>query len=202
MWYIFGLLLTISCGTIQFGYSIGSWNTVNAAFVHYKGWDSDKGSEFQTQAQSITTLGSAFGALFSGPVLKIGRWNCIILTNFFVILGAVFALFVDHEYLVLLGRFLYGFACGCYSVFCPKYISEVSPIEIKGPAGALSQICITFGILVPFSIGIFYDNTDDDVKNKELINIVFIIPIALAVLQILLMLTIYKFDTPIVLKQK
>jgi MFS family permease len=84
------------------------------------------------------------------------------LTNVFVIVGAAMTL-VDNFDVFLVGRFLYGAACGGFSVFCPKFISEVAPLELKGPAGSLTQICITFGIIVPFSIGLLYQDTDDDV---------------------------------------
>jgi len=47
-------------------------------------------------------------------------------------------------------------------VFCPKYISETAPTEIKGPAGALSQICITFGILIALTIGLGIGDVDED----------------------------------------
>ena len=51
---------------------------------------------------------------------------------------------------------------GAFSVFCPKYIAETAPIEIKGSAGALSQVCITFGILIAFSVGLGIGDVDDD----------------------------------------
>ena len=201
MCYLFCLLITISFGTIQFGYSIASWNTANDAFVRLQNWDKEKATSFQTQAQTITTLGAAIGALFSGPVLSIGRWNCILLTNLFVIVGAGLTL-IDDEYLVLVGRFFYGVSCGCFSVFCPKYISEVAPVEVKGPAGAFSQICITFGILLPFSIGLFYTDLDSEDNNRTLINLVFIIPIVFGIIQVLLLLLVFRYDTPQMLKQK
>ena len=97
--------------------------------------------------------------------MKIGRWKCILITNVFVIAGAG-ATFVLNIPMLMIGRTLYGIACGCYSVFCPKYISETAPTEVKGPAGALSQICVTFGILVPFAIGLFFGESDDDDTNK------------------------------------
>lgn len=138
--YLYGLLMTIGLGTIQFGYSIGSWNSANDAYVFLQGWDkkSDKATKFQTFATAFTILGAAIGALFSGPLLKLGRWNCILYTNFLVVAGCALTFFLDNSNLVLIGRFVFGLSCGCFSVFCPKYISEVSPTEIKGPAGALS----------------------------------------------------------------
>ena len=57
--------------------------------------------------------------------------------NIFTIIGAFMTL-IDHTGIFVMGRFLYGVACGGFSVFCPKYIAEASPIELKGPAGCLS----------------------------------------------------------------
>jgi MFS family permease len=162
--YLFFLLMTVSIGTIQFGYSIGSWNTAFEAYKYKQGWDDDEGSNKQAFSQSLTTAGSAVGALFSGPLLGMGRWKCVLLTNIFVIVGAGMTL-IDDWTIFLIGRFLYGAACGGFSVFCPKYISEVAPIELKGPAGGLTQICITFGIIVPFSIGLFYQ--PDDIRGDD-----------------------------------
>jgi hypothetical protein len=51
---------------------------------------------------------------------------------------------------------LFGAAAGAFSLFCPKYLAEVAPTEYKGPIGALSQLCVTFGILLPFGLGIFF----------------------------------------------
>ena len=41
MKYLSCLLLTVSIGTIQFGYSIGSWNTVTDAYAAYNNWSDD-----------------------------------------------------------------------------------------------------------------------------------------------------------------
>jgi MFS family permease len=85
-------------------------------------------------------------------------------TNIFVILGSAISILADQVegadiYLQLAGRFLYGLSAGAFSVYCPKYISETAPIEIKGPAGCLSQICVTFGILVAYIPGFIFDAT-------------------------------------------
>jgi len=85
----------------------------------------------------VTTAGSAFGALFSGPVASIGRWKCLLFTNFFVIVGAGLCCIQNWECLIV-GRFVYGLAAGSFSVFCPKYISETAPVEVRGPAGGMT----------------------------------------------------------------
>jgi MFS family permease len=38
--------------------------------------------------------------------------------------------------IVLVGRFIFGFAVGSFSVFVPGFINELSPTELKGSLGA------------------------------------------------------------------
>ena len=120
-----------------------------------------------------------------------------------IILGAGLTL-VPNFVSLCIGRVIYGLAVGGFSVFCPKFIAETAPIEVKGPAGALSQICITFGILVAFMVGLGIGDVDtDDVGSFEIQSywyIIFAIPIIIALLQILLLLTLFPYDTPVMLK--
>lgn len=130
-------MLTISLGMIQFGYMIGSWNAASAAYGKRLGWDEDETTTKVMVVQSLTTGGAAVGALFSGPIAYIGRWKCLIFTNIVVLVGVSLTL-VNEFWVLCIGRFIYGLAVGSFSIFCPKYIAETAPIEVKGPAGALS----------------------------------------------------------------
>lgn len=131
------------------------------------------------------------------------------LMNLTVIIGGLLTL-VDNVTIFIIGRALYGIAAGGYSVFCPKYISEVSPSELKGPLGCLTQICITFGIIVPYTLGVIFEAPnpqdkstviDEDYNPNLEIYILFALPVVLAVFQSFLMVTIFKYDTPQVMKQ-
>ena len=157
--YLLSILLTISIGTIQFGYMIGSWNAASGAYGKHDGWTEEETNDKVMIVQALTTAGAATGALFSGTFAFIGRWNCIMLANGLLTLGVAFTLMDDYV-LLCIGRFIYGLSVGTFSVFCPKYISETAPIEVKGPAGALTQVCITFGILVAFSVGLGIGDVD------------------------------------------
>lgn len=186
--YLFSLLMTMSIGTIQFGYSIGSWNTAQAPYTMYRGWQKDDATNYQTLIQSITTAGCAIGALFAGPFASYGRWKCILATNGLVLIGSLLVILAFRmetgtasNVILYTGRFFYGLACGSYSVFCPKYIAETAPVEIKGPAGFMSQINITFGILVPFLLGNAFDQTKEG-PVEALLWTIFIVPIALVIL--------------------
>lgn len=91
----------------------------------------------------------------SGLIMGLGRWKCIMLMNLIVIVGGLLTL-VDNMTIFIIGRALYGIAAGGYSVFCPKFISEVTPSELKGPLGCLSQLGVCFGILVPNLLGVIF----------------------------------------------
>eukprot|EP00344_Euplotes_crassus_P008306 CAMPEP_0197006942 /NCGR_PEP_ID=MMETSP1380-20130617/38073_1 /TAXON_ID=5936 /ORGANISM="Euplotes crassus, Strain CT5" /LENGTH=49 /DNA_ID=CAMNT_0042426807 /DNA_START=287 /DNA_END=436 /DNA_ORIENTATION=- len=41
---------------------------------------------------------------------------------------------------LLIGRLIVGYSVGVLSVLTPLFISEVSPVELSGPLGTLSQI--------------------------------------------------------------
>lgn len=109
--------------------------------------------------QSLTTAGAAIGALFSGQIAFLGKWNCIMIANVLLWVGVCLTL-VSEFWVLCVGRVIYGLAAGAFSALCPKYIAETAPQEIKGPAGALTQICITLGILIAFSVGLGIGDVD------------------------------------------
>lgn len=143
------------------------------------------------------------GALAAGPIAKIGRWKCIMLCNVFVIIGNGMQFLWTNYPLFLAGRVVFGIAAGGFSVFCPKYISEVSPKEISGPAGAMFQVMVAFGVFFSLIITFPFDPaTDTDERNNLCMYLLFGMPICFALLQMVLMVCIFKYDTPKVLKEK
>jgi MFS family permease len=88
------------------------------------------------------------------------------ITNVIVIVGSGLTLIMNYPMLCL-GRFLYGVAAGAFSVFVPKYISETSPVEVKGVAGGITQLTLTFGILVSFSLGTVFTTDSPDKETRE-----------------------------------
>jgi MFS family permease len=116
---------------------IGSWNTAQEAYGKRAGWDEEEQVIYVLTVQSVTTAGAAIGALFSGSIAFLGKWNCIMISNVILIIGVGLTL-VPNFYVLCVGRGIYGMSVGAFSVFCPKYISETAPVEIKGPAGAAS----------------------------------------------------------------
>lgn len=117
----------------------------------YNDWGDDAVSK-QTIIQSVTTLGSALGSMLSGPILEMGRWKALMFANVLVIVSAILSMIMNFPCLII-GRLIFGYVGGAFSVFCPKYVLEASPVEIKGMTGSMFQIGITLGILFCFFAG-------------------------------------------------
>ena len=115
----------------------GSWNVASGVYGKRNGWEEDEFTNKVMIVQSVTIAGTALGALFSGKISYLGRWKCILYANFLLIFGVGISIITDNFALLCIGRFVYGVSVGIFSVFCPKYISETAPIEIKGSAVAL-----------------------------------------------------------------
>jgi MFS family permease len=81
-------------------------------------------------------LGSMVGSVALAPFSNIGRWKCVVISDIAVIAGSLMT-FSTNLYILYVGRFLYGMSSGAFGVFCSKYITEVSPIEIRGSTGVL-----------------------------------------------------------------
>ena len=191
-----GLLCTVSIGTIQFGFSLASWNVMNSAYTAYYDWGDDATKNLSL-VQSLLTGGGAVGALGSGSLLRIGRWNCIVITNIVIILGGGISMIPGLGW-VCIGRFLTGLGVGAFTVFCPKYIIETAPISVRGPAGSLTSIGICTGILISFTIGVFFPEVEDGSESSQLTLIIIVLgfPILMALIQLTLMFTVYPYDTP------
>jgi len=81
-------------------------------------------------------LGSIVGSVALAPFASICRWKCIIIADITVIIGSLMT-FSPNLHVLYVGRFLYGCSSGAFGVFCSKYITESSPIEIRGSTGVL-----------------------------------------------------------------
>lgn len=71
----------------------------------------------------------------------------ILTTNLLVLIATAICM-RNNILAISFGRFLYGMAAGSYSVFVPKFINEVAPLEYKGPFGGISQFMLTLGIFM------------------------------------------------------
>ena len=61
---------------------------------------------------------------------------------------------VPNPYVLLVCRFFQGVFIGNYLAIIPIYINELSPKQIIGSIGVLTQIMIVIGVVLSFGIGL------------------------------------------------
>lgn len=76
-------------------------------------------------------MGAACGCLFTGPLARFGKKNCLHIANVIVIIGSGLTLVAIKE-VMLAGRFIFGFGAGAFSAFVPSFINEITPVELRG----------------------------------------------------------------------
>jgi MFS family permease len=210
--FLLSFIFVIGLGAINFGYSIGVFNSMQKDFLIV--FDIKSKEDRDTWVSIITTLcslGAAIGSLTSGPFMRFGKKNCIHVTNLIIIIGCSLTLIKIKE-VVAAGRFLFGLAAGAFSVFVPSFINEITPTELKGPFGSSTQLLITFGILIANLLGIpFPDCLDVDCTadsnpykpgfiDDQFWRVLFAIPVGIAVIQSVLLFTVFSYETPKFLK--
>ncbi|XP_051164094.1 solute carrier family 2, facilitated glucose transporter member 1-like isoform X2 [Leptopilina boulardi] len=144
------------------GFNIGVINTpenLMKAFCnesvrqHYGMQISDDGLNILWSAVvSIFLIGGVSGSLTSSIFAnKLGRKGTLVIGNICGILGAVVFLLAPtliSVELLLIGRLLVGLSGGLATSLLPMYLSELSPLKLRGTLGVLCQLGITIGVLL------------------------------------------------------
>lgn len=142
---------------------ITDWFKVSHRNIH-KEILSDENADFAWSVSvGIFAIGGMIGGLLSGTLAdKMGRKGALLFNNIFAFLAAAFmslAKYTDYYYLFPLGRLVIGFSCGLSSGLVPMYLTEVSPINLRGTVGSVHQLLVTIAILfsqilgLPFLLG-------------------------------------------------
>ena len=90
---------------------------------------------------AVVPIGGIIGALLGSKIATIGRRNALILLSIVCTFGS-FLTIVLNFYTMIIGRLIFGFACGGYSVVVPLFVSEIAPVSISGALGGLNQFMI------------------------------------------------------------
>mmetsp|Transcript_17593 Transcript_17593/g.15506 ORF Transcript_17593/g.15506 Transcript_17593/m.15506 type:complete len:486 (+) Transcript_17593:14-1471(+) len=210
-----GLWMTvISLGMFQFGYGMGMFNNfVPIMFKIYENSNANVIADSETFNSVVTTsvpLGAAIGSFTGGLLTSIGRRNGAFVASVIIAVGAGVTM-VFNFYALIIGRLILGYGCGAFSVISPLFISETSPVEVAGAMGALNQFMVTFGIMISYFFGFLApikyikgqeDNIDPAIFTTQSWRIVFIIPAFIALFQTIMLLLVFKHDTPTYYKQK
>jgi MFS family permease len=118
----------------------------------------DEGVMMWSITVSIFAIGGMIGGLLSGYLAdKIGRKGALLINNIFAFVAAAFmtlSKFAGVYYMVIIGRLIIGFSCGLSSGLVPMYLTEISPINLRGSLGSVHQLLVTIAILVAQILGL------------------------------------------------
>ena len=106
---------------------------------------------------SSSLWGTVCGALFSGRVAdRLSRRDLIAGCSILYALAAIGITlpFQSSWILVPAMRFLCGMAIAGFTVACPLYLAEISPIALRGRLVGLFQVQVGIGVPVAFSVGL------------------------------------------------
>ncbi|XP_065205177.1 glucose transporter type 1 isoform X3 [Planococcus citri] len=161
-------ILASMLGMLQFGYNTGVINAPKANIetfikeVYKIRYNEDLPDATITGmysfAVSIFAVGGMLGGFSGGMIAnRFGRKGGLLLNNFLGIGGACLMgatkFFRSYE-ILFAGRFIIGVNCGLNTSLVPMYISEISPLNLRGGLGTVNQLAVTIGLLISQILGI------------------------------------------------
>ncbi|XP_015931009.1 solute carrier family 2, facilitated glucose transporter member 1 isoform X2 [Parasteatoda tepidariorum] len=107
---------------------------------------------------SIFCLGGMVGALGTAYLAeKFGRKGGLLMNNVFVFVAAAlcgFCKLANSYEMMIIGRFVIGLNSGLSAGLAPMYLTEISPIHLRGAVGTIYQLIITTTILISQILGL------------------------------------------------
>ena len=100
---------------------------------------------------SSVVLGAMLGAFAGGALTdRFGRRIVLIVTAGLFAFGAVGTSLAPTVFWLVIGRVIVGMAIGVASFTTPLYISEISPLTLRGRFVSFNQIALTSGIVIAY----------------------------------------------------
>jgi SP family facilitated glucose transporter-like MFS transporter 3 len=104
---------------------------------------------FFEQAVAAFAVGGPFGAVVGGKMAdQRGRRGALLIDIWAFMLGGVLQTCATNMYVIVLSRFIIGFASGFSSVLVPIYLGELAPPRLRGALGTMTQFAMVIGIFV------------------------------------------------------
>lgn len=95
------------------------------------------------------TVGGLIGSIYASQLADLqGRKKTLMIASGLVLFGSALMAISNVFLPILLGRTIVGIGCGLNTVVVPIYLSEISPVPIRGSVGVMNQLAIVTGIFI------------------------------------------------------
>ncbi len=141
-----------SIGTFLFGF----YATLIGGIIFYINKDFHLTTLEEAVIVSTLIIGAMIGSFLGGALADYkGRKWTLLFSSILLILGGLFFIFAINLYFLIFSRFLLGIGVGITTAIVPIYISEISSEKESGSYILLSQIIISFGVVVSFGLSLW-----------------------------------------------
>jgi SP family galactose:H+ symporter-like MFS transporter len=111
---------------------------------------------------SWVTLGALVGSLAGGAVGDgIGRKRTLLFAGALFAAGAIVQWLAPDAAILVIGRFIVGFAVGVAAVVAPLYAAELAPANFRGRFISSYQLAITLGIFLAYLVNAHLSATEN-----------------------------------------
>nr|XP_021205144.2 solute carrier family 2, facilitated glucose transporter member 1 isoform X2 [Bombyx mori] len=167
----FAIISSTCWSAFQHGYNTGVINAPQAVMSEWLQKEALSGTNTSVSAMvdpkvtsvwsvavSIYCAGGMIGGVITGIIAdRFGRKGGLLLNNVLVFLAAALqgaSKVVKSAEMLILGRLLIGVNSGLNAGLVPLYLSEISPVSIRGSIGTVYQLVITVTILLSQLLGL------------------------------------------------
>lgn len=106
---------------------------------------------------SLFCLGGMVGGLLTGFFAdRFGRKGALLINNIFVLITVIFECVAKpfgSYWALYIGRFFIGINSGLNAGIVPMYLSEITPVKLRGAVGSVYQLVIVISILLSIIMG-------------------------------------------------
>lgn len=151
------ITLISTFGGLLFGYDTG---VINGA-LPFMGQEDQLNLTPLTEGMVVSSLllGAAFGAVIGGGISdKLGRRKYILQLAILFLIAAVGCALAINVPMMVIFRFVLGFAVGGASVTVPSFLAEMSPTERRGRMVTQNEFMIVSGQLLAFTFNAVIGN--------------------------------------------
>ena len=149
----------------------------------------------KTCVSSSSVTGIAVGSIIGGVLVGRGRRLNIIIFNLIAILGSGMSI-VTNFWVLMAGRFIFGFSSGVLLCATPKVIEETIPAHLQDYGFSTStNMIINIFVAASMMMGIGMPDAEADLRTTDYWKIMYLVPIPFAVLTLILALFVYKQDS-------